>query len=290
MEFWHLLVLLHTILMTIGLYLSKIFVHRIHPYQILFYQYVASVITISLYVHTLKPEAKFGDISWWFLGIGVLFAFGISASYHAKKQSLSKTITAKKLDNFLAILLAILFLGEWHLLSLAHIDGVKRIIGLICSLVAVMLLYNKKVHTGSEKTFNFKIWIKWISAVIIIQGLAKFIATFAVNLNEPLQVLQLQYIGSLLAITFLCWYTDKKLSVGTKNVLGALAIGVLISSSLATLYSALATSSATQVFAITSLLTVITATAIGMLFFKEKITKKLILPYLIMFIAIYLLK
>mgnify|MGYP001309686558 CR=1 FL=1 len=77
MELWHLLILGYVISMPTGQYIGKIFVHKIHPYQILFYQYIASIITISIYIKLLRPESSFFDIPLWFIVIGFMYAFGI---------------------------------------------------------------------------------------------------------------------------------------------------------------------------------------------------------------------
>ncbi len=290
MQIWHLLILGHVAAMSIGQYFGKIFVHKIHPYQILFYQYIASIATISIYLAVLKPDAKFGDATFWFLGIGFMYAFGISATYHSKKQSLSKTTVTKKMSDLIPIFLAILFLGEHQILSTSTPGGIKKIIGLILAITATLLFYQKNTHRGSEKSFNYLKWIKWITIAIVVQGFAKFIVKFAVDHNEPLQVLQLQYIGSFITITLLALFSKKNLTIGWKNSIGSLGIGILISTSLAALYTALSLSTATQVFSLVSIGTLVVISSIGIFVFKEKFTKKMILPFILALIAIYLLK
>jgi len=132
--------------------------------------------------------------------------------------------------------------------------------------------------------------IHWITLNILIMGFAKFVVKYAVNGNEPLLVLRLQYIGSFTVIALLCLITKKTIFIGWKRILGTLIIGIFISTAMASLYTALSLSSATQVFSITTVCMVVVMTLMGAIFFKEKITKRLILPFVLGILAIYLLK
>jgi len=160
MQLWHILILGHVFSMVIGQYIGKVFVHKIHPYQILFYQYLASITIVSFYIAFLKPQAGFFDVPLWLIVIGFMYAIGVSAVYHAKKQSLSKTGLMSKGANLIAILLAVIFLGELQLLSMTTINGAMKLSGLVLMIIAIILFYQKKTHKGSEESFDYKIWVK----------------------------------------------------------------------------------------------------------------------------------
>jgi drug/metabolite transporter (DMT)-like permease len=290
MQTWHLLIAGYVVLVATAQYLGKIFVHKIHPYQILFYQYISSLITISTYIALLKPESIFSDVPLWFIGIGFLYGIGISSNYHAKKQSLSKTRILANATYIIAIILAIIFLGEYKLLSFDSWGGIKILVGIALTIVALIFFYQKNNHQGSEESFDYKIWIKWISVYILVVGFARFIVKYAVNFNEPLLVAEFQYIGSFIIILILCITTHKNLRIGWKNMWGSLLIGVVRSSAMAAIYTALSMSTATQVFSIAPVASTIIVVLLGVFAFKEKITKRMILPFILGLIAIYLLK
>lgn len=151
MQFWLLLVFAHVIAMSAGQYIGKVFVHKVHPYQILFYQYLASVITISVYIYFLKPESGFFDIPLWFVIIGFMYAFGITAYYNAKKQSLSKSKIVGTSASALAIVLAIIFLGEYQLLSPETEGGIKKLIGIVLSVIALLLFIDEKLIKEAKR-------------------------------------------------------------------------------------------------------------------------------------------
>ena len=290
MQFWHLLILGSVFTMVAGQFIGKIFVNKLHPYQILFYQYIASISLISFYIYIMKQSDAFFDIPIWFIIIGFMYAVGITSKYHALKQSLSKSSVMSNFTSFIPIILAILFLGEYKILFISDTEGIKKIAGLILAAIALYFFYQKKSHKGSEKSFNFKIWIKWITIHVLIIGLASFIVKFAVNLHEPLSILRLQYIGSFLLIIILAFYSKTNIKIGWKNIAGSMLIGIFISTSLAMLYTALSIASATQVFSISTISTTLALTILGVLFFKEKLTRKMFLPFIISIVAIYLLK
>jgi len=289
MQLWHILILANIVLMTTGIYLGKFLIHRIHAYQILFYQYIASLCTISLYILILRPESRFTDVPIWFVLIGFMYAIGISSSYRAKKQSLSKTSVLSNAENIIAIGLAVVFLGEFQILSFTTTDGIMRSAGLALTALTVYLLYSKKTHKSAEKSFNFNIWAKWLAIAVLVLGVAKFIVKYAVDLHQPLLVLRLQYIGSFLVIAALMFYTKKSFNIGWKNAIICFIIGIFVSSGLASLYTSLSLSSATQVFPIATVARIMFVTLIGVFVFNEKFTKKLYLPFGLGIIAIYFL-
>ena len=166
----------------------------------------------------------------------------------------------------------------------------ERLIGVACIILSIILFYYKKTHKGSEKAFDYKIGRTWMTLYIAIMGFAKFIVKYAVDSNDPLLVLRLQYIGSFFVIALLCLFTKKTIRIGWKNILGSLIIGVFISTSLALLYTALSLSSATQVYSIAAVAVTMVITLLGVVFFKEKITKRMILPFVLGVLSIYLLK
>ncbi|PLX28680.1 hypothetical protein C0581_01400 [Candidatus Parcubacteria bacterium] len=290
MEFWHFLVIGYVVSMSFGQYIGKVFVHKIHPYQILFYQYIASIITTTIYIKLLKPDVGFFDIPIWFLGIGFLFAIAVTSTYHAKKQSLSKTSVMTKVANFITIILAVIFLQEYELISFSSFDGIQRLLGLLLIIVTVFLFYQKKTHRGSEETFDHSVWIKWITVHIFVMGFAKFIVKYAVTEYDPLSVLRLQYIGSLFAISLLCVFSRKTIFIGWKKMVGTLVIGLFISTAMSSLYVALSQSSATQVLSVVTVGMIMVLTLMGVFFFKEKITKRMIVPFVLGIISIYFLK
>ncbi|MCK5332465.1 EamA family transporter [Candidatus Parcubacteria bacterium] len=290
MELWHLLITGSVFTMVTGQFIGKIFINKLHPYQILFYQYIASISLVSIYIYFLKQSDAFFDIPIWFIVIGFMYAIGITSKYHAQKQSLSKTSIMANFTSFIPIILSILFLSEYKIFYIEGLEGIKKVTGLTLTAVALYFFYKKKSHHGSEESFNFKIWIKWISIHVLIIGLASFIVKYAVNLHEPLSILRLQYLGSFIFIILICLYSKTNLRIGWKNIVGSMFIGFFISSSLAMLYTSLSIASATQVFSISTISTTVALTIIGILFFKEKLTKKMLLPFIISIVAIYLLK
>ena len=290
MELWHILLFSHIALLVTAEGISKYFIDKIRSDQVLFFQYLTSVIVIpSLYVISVQAKIDWAHIPWWFILFGSVFSLGVYALYNAKRESLSKSIIMEKAATGLSVLLLVLFVGEFYIIDPRSTQGLQNFIGLVLVGIAAYLLYHKHTHLGSESTFRHHVWIRWISIFVIIMGVAHPIAKYMLNTYDPLLLLSLQYIGSFLTIAILPFRMGSPTKIPGRSIAGTLLLGFFTSIAVASLYGALALTSGTQVLAIRSIAVPFLTVLIGVSKFNERFTNRMYLPFILAIIAVYLL-
>lgn len=286
---WQPLIFISVLVIIIGQSLSKKLVDTLHPYQILVYQYFASIITIFLYHSYIYPDEKIVLSASPFLIIGILYAIGVSAYYRAVKYSLSKSALAYSFSDLITILLAVIFLGELALLNPFTLKGRKILIGLILAGISIWLI-KWKIKRGKKEGTD-KDWFRWISIAVLVMGFAVFLAKHFVAKTNPLEGLFFQYLSSFGAIAVFTFKEKKKVILERRQILLCLLVGIFFSTSLATFYLALSKAPITLVMPTWVASQLLLIVGVGLIVFKEKeqMSKREWVGLLTGFVAVLLL-
>lgn len=290
MENWHILVAAYVLLISIYEFLSKYFLHKMPVLVLTFYQYLTSLIILPiLYLTISKPDLSNTNIPWWFIIMGVFWSIAVYCFQHAKKQSLSKSTLMNKMMNGVSIFFLVLLFGEFTIIDPRTHAGLLHLLGLCLIGIAMYILYHEKTHQGSEASFNYKEWVKWITPFVLILGPGQAIIKPLVARYDPLLLLSLQYFGSFLTMIFLCLYQKAGIIVKKRYILGGLSTGIFSSIAVSCLYTSLKFASGTQIFGLVAIGAPIITILGAVLFFKERFTKRMIFPFILAIVSIFLL-
>lgn len=192
--------------------------------------------------------------------------------------------------NGVSILVLVIFFGELSIIDPRSTQGLIHLTGLLLIFLAMYLLYKEKTHEGSEATFNYKEWIKWITPFIFIIGIGQALVKPLVAIYDPLLLLSLQYMGSFSTIAILSMIKKEPPVAEKQYIAGALLSGLFSSCAVALLYTSLTLINGTQALAMTAIGVPIITILIGIFIFKEKFTSRILLPFFLALVAIFLLK
>ncbi len=290
MQTWHILITAYVLLISIYELLSKYFIHKMPVLVLVFYQYLTSLIIVPiLYFAVSKPNLSHTNIPWWFILMGVFWSIAVYCFQHAKKQSLSKSMLMNKTMNGVSIFFLVILFGEFTIIDPRTDKGLLHLVGLCLIFIAIYLLYHRKTHEGSETSFNYKEWAKWITPFVVIIGIGQSIVKPLVAIYDPLLLLSLQYLGSFSTMAFLCLYKKTKIIVEKKYIAGALLTGLFSSVGVAVMYTSLLYASGTQIFAIAAIGVPVITLLAAVFIFKERFTRRMVLPFLLALVSILLL-
>ena len=194
-----------------------------------------------------------------------------------------------KTMNGVSIFFLVLLFGEFTIIDPRTHKGLLHLVGLCLIFIAIYLLYHKKTHEGSEASFNYKEWVKWITPFVVIIGIGQAIVKPLVFHYDPLLLLSLQYLGSFLTMIFLCLYQKAGIIVKKKYILGGLSTGIFSSIGVAVMYTSLVYASGTQIFAIAAIGVPVITIPAAVFIFKERFTKRMIFPFILAMVSIFLL-
>lgn len=291
MENWQILIAAHILLISIYEFLSKYFLHKMPVLVLTFYQYLTSLIIVPILYFTIsKPDLSNTAIPWWFILMGVFWSIAVYCFQHAKKQSLSKSMLMNKMMNGVSIFFLVLLFGEFTIIDPRSHAGLLHLLGLCLIGIAMYILYHEKTHEGSEASFNYKEWVKWITPFVVIIGIGQAIVKPLVSRYDPLLLLSLQYFGSFSTMLFLCLYKKTQVIVEKKYIAGALSTGIFSSIAVAFMYTSLTFASGTQIFAIAAIGVPIITLWAAVFIFKERFTKRMIFPFVLALVSIFLLR
>jgi len=257
---WQVLIVIGVVLVSIGQVISKYQVHRAASLQVLVYKYLASVVLIwflwKLSDYSLPSQ-------WWmFIGYGMITGFNVVLYTLASRISLSKTTMTAPVNQILGILFAAILLNEWRLFNLHSQGGIQLMTALFLVPLLFYLLHEKIGKTSEKWTIYMTIY------VIAVAGLRVLAKIFLYSV-EPIQLLSLQYIGSLVIIILGIKWRQHKFYIGKKFAVLGLTQGVFNSLGILLFLSALKQSSVTQTSLLRMPLFIVLTTSAGLLGFKE---------------------
>lgn len=267
---------------SVGIFLMKKLLNALHPIQILFYQYLCSLVVITL-VGFCQTGGTFFDVKdFWLAFLGIFFAMGVFMVSKAFKINLSRSIVINQFSNQISILLSVIFLGKLALLDVRTTKGLLSMIGMVMTIPSVILM--RGIGKGKVR----RDWLVWILLSIVLIGTGMFLAKVFISKREPIEVLFFQYIGSFISVLFAFLPFKRSLCFESKKILLSLLTGFFLSLGMLLLYKAYEVSSLIYVNSFRSVGITLLCIIIGLVIFNEKraLNKKSLLGMFTGFVAI----
>ena len=227
--------------------------------------YAICIVLSFLFLKQMPTENGFDALVWmFFLGIvsGILYLVSfVAMKVNMKHNGIVLTSTFMKLGVLIPTLMAIVIFGE--------LPGWTRICGIILSVIAIFMINFEKesVQEGKRKS--------WLLGLLILSGFTDAMA----NIYEQAGSASLKdaYLFITFVSAFLCaliLMLRGKAKAGIKDIFFGLVIGIPNYFSARFLLMALGYVDAVLVYPMYSVATIIVVTMVGVLFFREKLSKK----------------
>ena len=240
--------------------------------------YLASDIKFSI-TQTPKEDWFLGTVFLGFLFVSIFYVIGLTA----QKLGMSVVAVAGKMSVVIPILFGIIIYNE----SL----GIYKAIGIIIALIAVYFVSSKENKINLKKTDLLLPFILFLGSGTIDTTL-KYLQTNYISEDENSIYLSVIFlIAGLLGTILLIYYIiTNKSKLSFKNFFGGLFLGIVNYYALFFLLKALANGmESSTVFTINNVAIVLFSTIIGLVFFKEKLSKKNILGIILAIISIFMI-
>jgi len=239
-----------------------------------------------------KSEIAFNNIysQPWFLGALVLGALFVTVfnvlALTTQKFGFSVVSVASKMSLVIPVLFAVFMYDD--------VLGTPKIMGLILALLAVYFITKRKDdHPEFDKKQLYLPLVLFVGAGVL-DTLLKYIETTYVPRSEfELYTATIFMVAGVFGLIFIFLKTlvfKRKLQMSFKNIIGGVCLGVPNYFSIYFLLKALNTEgiSSATIFTINNVAVVLLATIIGVLFFKEHLSKLNWLGAVLSIIAILL--
>jgi len=200
--------------------------------------------------------------NWWMFYLhGMAVAIAVAVYTKALRISMSQTILTDPIGQLLGVVLALIVLSEWQLF-ITGIGGIKLLMALLLMPLTFWLFYEpKSVHS--------KQWIKLILIFVMSMAVFKVLVKIFVNTAPAVTVLFFQYFGSM-TISWMGILTKKRaIWIDKQFAIKGFIQGIVGSSAILLLYTALKLATVTQTTLLRTPLIVILGTLSGLLGFKE---------------------
>jgi len=240
--------------------------------------YLASDIKFSI-TQTPKEDWFLGTVFLGFLFVSIFYVIGLTA----QKLGMSVVAVAGKMSVVIPILFGIIIYNE----SL----GIYKSIGIIIALIAVYFVSSKENKINLKKTDLLLPFILFLGSGTIDTTL-KYLQTNYLSEDENSIYLSVIFlIAGLLGTILLIYYIfTNKSKLSFKNFFGGLFLGIVNYYALFFLLKALSNGmESSTVFTINNVAIVLFSTIIGLVFFKEKLSKKNILGIILAIISIFMI-
>ena len=240
--------------------------------------YLASDIKFSI-TQTPKEDWFLGTVFLGFLFVSIFYVIGLTA----QKLGMSVVAVAGKMSVVIPILFGIIIYNE----SL----GIYKAIGIIIALIAVYFVSSKENKINLKKTDLLLPFILFLGSGTIDTTL-KYLQTNYISEDENSIYLSVIFlIAGLLGTILLIYYIiTNKSKLSFKNFFGGLFLGIVNYYALFFLLKALSNGmESSTVFTINNVAIVLFSTIIGLVFFKEKLSKKNILGIILAIISIFMI-
>jgi len=278
---WQMIMLIHLSIATCGTIVFKTLANEYFKKKgianALLVQYSVAAVAAISYKTIFDQGIIPLNILLMVASVGAVNAWGAYYQWHSNAFSLSRTALASPLQNIITISLAVIFLNE------VKIWNYYLLLGVILAIIGPILYPTEKKDAVRQR-----LWMFYISAVIIIFGISQFamkaFASFAqmpmetgkVPLGIPLSDFLFSfYIGAFLSSVLI--FRLKKgddVKMEKRSLVLISLLGLSIISTSATLYWALSLAEASKITPIQSSGLAIGSVLIGLLGFGE--AKKMI--------------
>lgn len=203
---WQTIIIWGTLFTSFGQIFNKYQVSRATSLQVNFYKYSFSLILALIF---WKLSGLVWPEQWLILLVyGIMGGLSVTLYTKASRYSLSKTVLVIPISQVLEVVMASIIFNEW---KRVFVNDHQMILTLMLVPMLVWLFYEKG---GDSKKWSLLI----IVIIIYLAGLNLF-AKHYLNQVEPLQLLLLQYIGSVLVISFGLQVKKNKFYLGGKFAL-----------------------------------------------------------------------
>jgi len=256
---WQVLIILSGLLTTVSISINKHQAHRVSALQVVGYKYLVN----WLFIGSLW-WMFYGQVpgNWWMFYLhGMAVAIAVAVYTKALRISMSQTILTDPIGQLLGVVLALIVLSEWQLF-ITGIGGIKLLMALLLMPLTFWLFYEpKSVHS--------KQWIKLILIFVMSMAVFKVLVKIFVNTAPAVTVLFFQYFGSM-TISWMGILTKKRaIWIDKQFAIKGFIQGIVGSSAILLLYTALKLATVTQTTLLRTPLIVILGTLSGLLGFKE---------------------
>jgi len=241
--------------------------------------YFSSDINFSI-SKTPHEDWFFGAVFLGFLFISMFYVMGLTA----QKLGMSVVAVAGKMSVVIPILFGLYVYKE-------NLNFIK-FIGILLALVAVYFTSYKEKKIELKKSILYLPFILFIGSGVLDTTL-KYIQKSYVSNDETSIYLSVIFLiagilGSLLLLYFLI---NKKSKLSLNNLIGGIALGFVNYFAMYFLLKALQTKGldSSTVFTINNVAIVLFSTILGILFFKEKLSKKNIIGIVLAILSIFMI-
>ena len=241
--------------------------------------YFSSDIQFSI---TQTPTEKWflGAVFLGFLFVTLFYVMGLTA----QKIGISVVAVAGKMSVVIPVLFGLFVYNE----SLGFI----KVIGIALALIAVYFTSHKENKLTVNKAVLFLPFILFFGSGILDTTL-KYVQKMYVSDNENSVYLSVIFlVAGILGTTFLLYLLYKKQSkLNIKNLFGGLFLGIVNYFAMYFLLKALQTNGleSSTVFTINNVSIVLFSTLLGLMFFKEKLSKMNIFGILLAVVSIFMI-
>ncbi|HIE45739.1 MAG TPA: DMT family transporter [Flavobacteriaceae bacterium] len=241
--------------------------------------YFSSDIQFSI---TQTPTEKWflGAVFLGFLFVTLFYVMGLTA----QKLGMSVVAVAGKMSVVIPVLFGLFVYNE----SLGFI----KVIGITLALIAVYFTSHKENKLTVNKAVLFLPFILFFGSGILDTTL-KYVQKMYVSDNENSVYLSVIFlVAGILGTTFLLYLLYKKQSkLNIKNLFGGLFLGIVNYFAMYFLLKALQTNGleSSTVFTINNVSIVLFSTLLGLMFFKEKLSRMNIFGILLAVVSIFMI-
>ncbi|MBU1084778.1 hypothetical protein KKB06_00285 [Patescibacteria group bacterium] len=256
---WQVLILVSSVITTLSVTINKFQSHRGSALQVLGSKYIGSLSWMLFWWMLLSKQIP---NNWWmFYLYGFLVAGNLIIYTKAQRINMSFTSLADPAGQIAGVLLAAVVLSEWSLFF--GQSGVQMTLAFLLMPVMLWLFYD-------YRSINSKKWIKLILIYLIISAVFKVLVKIFVDSSQAVEVLIFQYAGSLTACLLGLMLKKQFKFFQKKFVLRGVMHGIIGSSGILILYSAIKMSTVSQTTLLRTPLMLGLQVLIGLVLFKER--------------------
>lgn len=255
---WQVLIVVSSLLTTIGLNLNKYQSHKGSALQTQASKYLGSFTWVLMWWLIISRSIS-GN--WWIYYLyGMAVATSVVIYTKAQRINMSLTSMVEPVGHLTGIIAVVVLLSEWKLF-VGH-NGY----GLIVALALIPVMFWLFIEPKSEKS---KTWLKLVIFYLLSLTVFKVLVKIFLYQANAVEILVFQYLGSLTAATLGVLIKKQRASLRFKFVVRGVLQGWIASSGIILLYTAIKYSSVSQTTLLKLPLILVLKIVSGMLIFKE---------------------
>lgn len=279
---WKFYAVFSAILGSIGQIFEKHQVSKASAFQVLIAKYTSSLLLTFFLLVIFYGLNGIKNLKILFLFYGFLAGFSIASRTAATRSGLAKTILISPIQKLIAVTLAFIILSEWQIFNPKTVQGQKVIFGLLLIPLILFLFSEKQKPTG------IKTWSNLCLLYIVLGGTLVFISKFLLIKTQPLFLLPMQYLGSLMTCSLVLIPRKMRIIPSKKFFITGFIQGLITSTGVVFYYTALKLTPLTKVTLVRTPLVILLTVLSGLFIFQErkKITLRKIFGIICSFILL----